>query len=377
MRLFTRVSIAIVGLLLVLGALGAVKGLQIKRMIAHGEAFSPPPQAVSATPVEQSTWEETLEAVGTLTAVKGIVVTAELPGKVVSLGFESGAHVTTGQLLMQQDTSIEAAQLKVAISERDLARKELERVRTLFNKKVVPVSQLDELRSRVEQTTAQVELIQANMAQKTLKAPFSGRLGIRQVDVGDVILPGQPVVTLQSINPIYVNFQLPQQYLADLQKDLTVRVNSDALGNQTLEGRISALNANVDKDTRNIEVQAVLTNKDERLRPGMYATVAVVMPFKKRVLTVPATAVNFAPYGDSVFLVETSQKENESDQLVLRQQFVQLGERRGDFVVVKQGVNLGQQVVSTGVFKLRNGQTVVVDNSKSPVFEMTPKPEDA
>jgi len=377
MKVFARITIAILGLLGVVGALGAAKGLQIKQMIAHGESFELPPQVVSAATVERMTWEETIQAVGTLTAVKGLDVKAELSGKVVQIGFKSGARVRAGELLVQQNVSIEKAQLRVATSERDLAQKELARIQTLYKRKVVPTSQMDELRSRLEQATAQVELIRANIAKKSVKAPFSGRLGIRRVNLGEVIMPGQSIVALQSLESIYVTFQLPQQYLDNLKKGLVVRVKSDSLGDQTLEGKISALNADVDSETRNIEVQALLSNRDERLRPGMYASVVVVLPVEKRVLTVPATAINFAPYGDSVFLVEKSDENADSGQLVLREQFVRLGERRGDYVVVVNGVNPGQQVVTTGVFKLRNGQSVVVDNSKAPAFETSPRPEDA
>ncbi len=377
MKMYARISIALFGLIVVVGALGAVKGLQIKRMIAHGEAFIPPPQTVSVAPVIRSAWEETIQAVGTIAAVKGVVTTAELPGKVAHIAFESGSHVIAGQLLLQQDISIETAQLKVATSERDLARKELKRVQSLYARKVVPVAQLDELASRLEQAGAQVELIQANIAKKTIRAPFIGRLGIRQVNLGEVMASGQAIVTLQALDPIYVDFQVPQHYLPSLKEDLTVRVRSDALQDRVVEGKISALNPEVDSATRNIKVQATLPNRDERLRPGMYATVLVVLPVKKRVLTIPTTAVSFAPYADSVFLVEKSEADNADGQLVLRQQFVQLGERRGDYVAVQKGVNFGQQVVSTGVFKLRNGQTVVVDNSNSPTFETTPRPKDA
>ena len=377
MKMFVRISIALIGLVVVVGALGAVKGLQIKRMIAHGDAFVPPPQTVSVAPVQRSAWEQTIQAVGTLAAVKGVVTSAELPGKVVHIAFESGAKVNAGQLLLQQDISIETAQLKVAGSERDLVQKELARVQTLYERNVVPEAQLDELQSRLDQANAQVELIGANIAKKTIRAPFIGRLGIRQVNQGEVMASGQPIVTLQSLDPIYVNFQVPQQYLAVLQKDLVVRIFSDALADRVLEGRISALNPEVDSTTRNVSVQATLANSDEHLRPGMYVAVSVVLPVKKRVLTIPTTAVSFAPYADSVFLVEKSEENNAKNQLVLRQQFVQLGERRGDYVVVQEGVVSGQQVVSTGVFKLRNGQTVVVDNSKAPSFETAPRPKDA
>jgi len=377
MKMFLRISMALLGMIVVVGALGAVKGLQIKRMIAHGESFVPPPQTVSTAPVQRTAWEETIQAVGTLASVKGVVTTAELPGKVVHIAFESGAYVTAGQLLLQQDISIETAQLKFATSERDLARKELARIQALYDRNVVPVAQLEELQSRLEQAVAQEELIRANIAKKTIRAPFIGRLGIRQVNIGEVLSSGQPIVTLQSLDPIYVNFQVPQQYLASMRDDLIVRVRSDALGDRPIEGKISALNPEVDSTTRNVKVQATLPNSDERLRPGMYATVSVVLPVKKRVLTIPTTAIRFAPYADSVFLVETSGESHAKDQLVLRQQFVQLGERRGDYVVVQEGIDFGQQVVSTGVFKLRNGQTVVVDNNKSPTFETAPRPKDA
>jgi membrane fusion protein (multidrug efflux system) len=377
MKMFTRVFITIVGLLIILTVLGGVKGLQIKRMIAQGQAFVAPPQTVTVAKVNRMTWESTLSAIGSLQAVKGVMVTAELPGKITRIDFEPGSRVIAGQLLLQQDTSIETAQLRVARSAADLALKELERSRKLLQQKVIPIARLDELEASHEQALAQIELIQATIVKKTIRAPFAGRLGIRQVNLGEVLDTGQPIVTLQSLGSIYVNFQLPQQHLPKLKPGLTVRINSDALEGQSATGRISAVNPEVNGNTRNIAVQAILTNKRERLHPGMYASVAVVLPARNRVLTIPATAVHYAPYSDSVFLVEAAEGNGDPTSLVLRQQFVQLGEKRGDYVVVREGLEPGQSVVSTGVFKLRNGQAVVVDNSRSPKFETAPKTADA
>jgi membrane fusion protein (multidrug efflux system) len=377
MKMSTRVFITIVGLLIIMGVLGGVKGLQIKRMIAHGQAFIAPPQTVTVAKVKRMTWETTLSAVGSLQAVKGVVVTAELPSKITRINFEPGSRVIAGQLLLQQDISIETAQLREARSMADLALKELKRSRKLLQQKVIPVARLDELEASHEQALAQIELIQATIDKKTIRAPFAGRLGIRQVNLGEVLDTGQPIVTLQSLDPIYVNFQLPQQHLPKLKPGLKVRIDADALEGQIATGRISTVNPEVNDNTRNIAVQAILTNKRERLRPGMYVSVAVVLPARKKVITIPATAVHYAPYSDSVFLVEAAEGNGHPASLVLRQLFVQLGEKRGDYVVVREGLEPGQSVVSTGVFKLRNGQAVVVDNSLSPKFETAPKPADA
>ena len=211
------------------------------------------------------------------------------------------------------------------------------------------------------------------MAKKTIRAPFSGRLGIRQVNLGQMLREGDAIVTLQALDPIYLDFSLPQQELGRLHKGLPVRVASDALPGVTLPGRITAINPLVDAATRNVKLQATLENRGERLRPGMFATVTVGLPTRQQLLVIPATAVLYAPYGDSVF-VAVADKEHKGAK-VLRQQFVRLGEKRGDFVAVTSGVQAGEEIVSTGVFKLRNGQAVVVDNRLAPPFKLAPKPE--
>jgi membrane fusion protein, multidrug efflux system len=377
MKMITRVFITIAGLLILVGAIGAVKGLQIGRMVAHGKAFAPPPQTVTVAPVNASRWETTLNAVGSLEAVQGVMVTAEMPGKIVHLELQSGAQVVAGQLLVQQDISVETAQLRSAESDAALALKNLERARKLVAQQVIPRATFDERKSRHERAAAQVALIRATIAKKTIRAPFSGRLGIRQANLGEVLESGQPIVSLQALDPIYVNFQLPQQEVGKLAPGLKVRVGIEALEDVVVEGKVTALNPEVDSRSRNITIQATLANPHERLRPGMFATVALILPAQQEVLTIPATAVSYAPYSDSVFVVESDGQAAESDNKVLRQQFVQLGQQRGDFVVVAQGLEAGQTVVSTGVFKLRNGQSVAIDNQLAPTFETAPTPEDA
>ena len=207
---------------------------------------------------------------------------------------------------------------------------------------------------------------------------FSGRLGLRLVNLGQILDGGDPIVSLQSMDPIYANFQLPQQELAKIQRGLTVKLSTDALPDAAIEGAITAVNPQVDSTTRNIRVQATVDNTREQLRPGMFVNAAVVLPETQTVLTIPATAVLYAPYSDSVFIVDpTPDQAGERSGNVLRQQFVRLGKKRGDFVVVHTGLKEGETVVSTGVFKLRNGQAVVVDNSLAPDFELAPQPEDA
>jgi membrane fusion protein (multidrug efflux system) len=377
MKMYKRIVLAFVGALVVLAGLGTVKGLQIGRMIAQSDAFVPPAQTVSVAAVKDSEWETTLRAVGSLEAVQGVMVTAELPGKVSRIAFAPGSWVARGQLLLLQDVSVEKAQLRAAESRVLLAKKNLERAELLNRQKVIPDADLDDRRAVFEQTAAEADNILAVIEKKTIRAPFSGRLGIRQVNLGEVLESGQPIVSLQSMDPIFVNFQLPQQELAKLKPGLVIRAGTDSETPKTSEGVITALNTEVDHTSRNITVQATLNNREERFRPGMYSSVEVVLPGRRKVLTIPVTAVFHAPYSDSVFIVESQKSPTGEKKLMLRQQFVRIGEQRGDYIEVQDGLEAGQTVVSTGVFKLRNGITVVVDNSLAPDFQLTPEPDNA
>ena len=372
-----RMVLAVCGLLVVLGVLAGIKGLQIGRMVAHGKAFVPPPETVTVAEVQAMRWENVLTAVGSLEAVQGVTVSAELPGKVVGIKFEPGAKIEAGAILVQQDVSTENAQLRSAETEVRLTRAAFERARQLMPENVISQSDFDNAEAQYLKALAQVENIRSVIAKKTIRAPFTGRLGIRQVNLGQNLEQGQAIASLQALTPIFVNFLLPQQQLSLLGPELPVRVTTDALAGHTVEGKITAINPEVDFATRNIRVQATVSNADERLRPGMYVNVEVVLPRQEEVLAIPATSVYYAPYSDSVFVVEEQSANGGPSDTVVRQQFVQLGEKRGDFVAIQSGLKPGERVVSTGVFKLRNGQAVVVNNELAPEFSLQPQPEDA
>jgi len=372
-----RIFFTIVGLLVLIGVLGGVKSLQILRMSAHGKQFMPPPETVTAFEVHPESWESLLTSVGSLEAVQGVMVTAELKGKVEGIAFKPGAMARAGDLLVQQNISSETAQLRASEASAALAKITLERIRKLLTEKTVSQSQYDNADAQYKQAEAQLDTIRSAISKKTIRAPFSGRLGIRLINLGQILNEGDAIVSLQSLDPIFVNFSLPQQQLSQVQPGLTVRVTTDVLPGRVIEGKITAINPAVDAATRNIRVQATAANLKEQLRPGMFVNVAVVLPAQEKVLPIPETAVLYAPYSDSVFVVEEKKSEKNSPPgKSLRQQFVRLGEKRGDFIAVLSGLKEGETIVSTGVFKLRNGQAIVVDNTLAPEFKLMPKTSD-
>jgi membrane fusion protein (multidrug efflux system) len=368
-----RIIFAILGLVIIIAILAGIKFLQIRAMIDQGKKFVPPPETVTTAVVRADSWENALTAVGTLTAVQGVTVSAELSAKVVKIDFESGTTVKKGALLVSQDISSEEAQLPGAEAQVKLTKTILDRDARMLEKKIISESEYDTAVANYDQARAQVASIRATIAKKTIRAPFSGRLGIRQVNLGQILREGDPIVTLQALDPIYADFTLPQQQISLLHTGLAVRISSDSLPGVTIEGRVKAINPLIDADTRNVKVQATLANGKERLRPGMFVNVAVDLPAHLQVLAIPATAVLYAPYGDSVFVV-ANDKEHKGGK-TLRQQFVRLGEKRGDFVAAVSGLKVGEEIVSTGVFKLRNGQSVVIDNKLAPPFQNSPTPE--
>ncbi len=371
------IFLSISGVLIVVGVLAGIKFLQIRAMIDQGKQFVPPPEVVTAAQVTASSWETLLTSVGSLEAVQGVTITSEITGKVAEIAFTAGDQVNTGNLLVQQDIAVEQAQLRAAESEAELARLEYNRENKLIGKSIIPQADLDRAQAKLTQAKAQADNIRAVIGRKTIRAPFAGRLGIRQINLGQVINDGQPIVTLQALDPIYVNFFLPQQDLARISTGLPVRVTTDALPDQIFTCAITAISPEVEAATRNVRVQATLANPEEKLRGGMYVNVAVVLPAQKEVQTIPATAVLYAPYSDSVFVIEDKKAENGSPAgQVVRQQFVRLGEKRGDFVAVLSGLEGRETVVSTGAFKLRNGQEVKIDNTIAPEFKLAPKPDE-
>lgn len=372
-----------IGLVLCLVAVVAplvwIKLGQFSAMGAAGAAMVVPPTTVNAAAVKKETWGNTLSAPGSLEAVQGVTVAAEVGGKVARIAFEPGATVAEGDVLVELDSSTEEAELRAAEASAKLGRADLERLQNLHREGIISHAEFDASQATATRSIAEAESIRATIAKKTIRAPFAGRLGLRQVNLGQVLREGDPITVLQTLDPIFVNFSVPQQHLADLGPGTTVRVTSDAARGSTFEGRVSAISPAVDLTTRSLRVQATIANREEKLRPGMYANVEIVLPSALDVVVIPATAVLYAPYGDSVFVID--EQENEADgkvaQQVLRQQFVRLGPGRGDFVSVVDGLEPGETVVSTGVFKLRPGTKVVVDNRLAPPMELAPKPDNA
>ena len=373
-----KFSITTLIIVVVVGALVGTKLMQFAAMGAAGAAMVIPAETVTATTAQEQNWETKITATGSAVAVQGVTVAAEMAGKVTKISFESGATVAAGDLLVQLDTSTEAAQLEAAEAAAALAKLNLERAKELREKNTTSQADLDGADATAKQAAAQAEQIRAVIAKKTIRAPFAGRLGIRLINLGQILKEGDPIASLQTLNPIYVNFSLPQQRLAELAVDGLVRVTSDAAPGETLLGKITAVNPDVDAVTRNVRVQATLANDGDRLRPGMFATITVVLPHTDNLRVIPASAVLYAPYGDSVFVIDEKKNEKTgATEKILRQQFVRLGRTRGDFVAVISGLKEGESIVTSGVFKLRPGRAVVIDNTLAPHAQLAPKPSDS
>src|SRR5216110_1304142 len=365
------VGIAIGLLIVILVFAFGIKALQIGKMMSTPMVM--PPTTVSSVTVKEEDWAPTLSAVGSISAVQGAVVSSELGGVVSQIAFENGGTAKKGDLLVQLDASAEEALLRAAEAEAELARQDLERTRGLASQKVVSKAELDAAESKFRRLMAVVDEMRSNIRKKTIVAPFDGQLGIRQVNVGQMINAGQQVVSLQSLDPVFVDFALPQQHLQNLPAGLEARARTDGLSVREFVGKLTAINSTVDTATRNVMVQATLENPDHALRPGMFIKIEIVLPEKHKALVIPGSAISYAPYGDSVFVIE-KQKDNKTgkESQVLRQQFVRVGEARGDFVSITTGLKAGETVVGTGVFKLRNGMAVAINNDLAQNPQMNP-----
>jgi membrane fusion protein (multidrug efflux system) len=375
-RRWVRWVVLVVGLLVVVGVLVGVKAGQIVTMVRAGEAMVPPPESVTAAKVDATEWESSRAAIGTLVAVHAVLLGAELPGAVREIAFDSGDHVKRGAVMVRLDTSAEEAQLAAARADARLAKVNLERARQLRAAESNSPSDLDAAEARAQAASAGVANLEAVIAKKTIRAPFEGRVAIRQVELGQVLQAGAPIASLQSVTPIHGDFWLPQQALADLEAGQKVRLRTDVYRDATWEGEISTVNPEVDPATRNVRVRATFANADGRLRPGMFANLEVLSDARRRVLVIPATAVLFAPYGDSVFVVEERKDGQGPPGKIARQKFIRPGERRGDLVEVSAGLDAGETVVSSGAFKLRNGAAVVVSAALAPDARVAPNPTD-
>jgi len=369
-----RRMVVMLGLMLLfIVAIGAWKRWQIKTGVAMAAKFAPPPTAVTTAMAKTERWQPVLSAVGSLKAVNGVTVSTDLAGIISRISFQSGATVKKGDLLVKLDSSQEEAQLHSAEARRDLAKLSLDRQRDLRASGAVSQSDYDSAESEFRQAAAAVDDARAHIARKTITAPFDGLIGIRQVDLGQYLDVGAPIVPLQSTDPIYVNFSLPQENLGQIAIGKKLHVKANGVAGDQFEGEITAVDSRFDESTRNILIQGTVANAENRLRPGMFVNVEVIQP-EQDVVSIPATSINYAPYGDSVFVVKEIQGPDGKSFKGALQQFVKTGTTRGDQASIISGVKAGDEVVSSGVFKLRSGIPVQVNNSVQPGNEANPTP---
>ena len=372
-----RMVLVLLGLAVFVAAIAFVKIRQVKAGMAKNASFQMPPEAVTTVRAKQEDWPASVAAIGTVEAVHGVTVAADLPGLVSRIEFESGKKVRKGDVLVRLDTRQEQAQLASAQAQRSLSTVSFERIKGLREKGITSQAEYDKAAAEQKQAIAGTGETQAVIGRKTIRAPFSGVLGIRQVNLGQYLKAGDPIVSLQELDPIYVNFTVPQQEVANLRPGANVRVTAEGIEGAAATGKITAVNSIVDEATRNIQAQATLANPEGKLRPGMFVQAEVVLGASTPVIALPTSAISYAPYGNSVFIVGPMKGQDGKEYSGVRQQFVKLGASRGDQVAVVSGVKAGEEVVTSGVFKLRNGGAVLVNNKVQPSNNPAPKPEDS
>ncbi len=349
-------------ILLVGLAFGGIFAWKMRQMGQQTAMMSrpPPPATVAVTEVREETWQPRLTAVGSLEAAQGIFVTNEVPGKVSRILFESGQKVRAGEVILQLDDSVDQADLKGLIAERNLAEIKLQRISRLLRDHSVSQSDYDEGKAQLDSAEARVAAKQALIDKKRITAPFAGLLGIRKVDLGEYLPPGAQIVPLDALEPIYVDYSLPERYLKELAVGQKIRVKVAAYGDQPFEGQISALDPGIEQLTRSLRIRATLPNPDQRLRPGMFAEVETLLPARKSLLTLPRAAITYAPYGESVFAIVEKDGKTTVERRPVTAGAVENGR------VAVEGLRAGDKVVVAGQVKLRNGQEVRVDNSAVP-----------
>ena len=373
-----------IGLLLVVGLLGGIKGAQIGKLIGMGKQFQamgPPPEAVGSAVAQGENWETGVSAIGSISSLRSVAVSNEVPGTVSKIRFESGQIASEGQVLVELDAEVERAQLASAAARRDLAASNAGRSQKLAAGNVISKSQLDDVEAQLKTATTDTAALRAQVERKVIRAPFRGRLGIRAVNVGQYLTPGTTVTTLDAVGGTFVDFSLPQEELSTVTVGLPVRVTMEG-AKESMTGKISAVEPTVDPTTRNVRIRAAIPELPGSPRPGSFVTVQVIKPTKGEVVAVPTTAIVHASYGDSVFVIEDKKpgspgmdKSPDGRTVkIARQQFVRTGAARGDFVAIAKGLTAGQQVVSAGAFKLRNNAPVVVDNRVQAKPELAPHP---
>ncbi|MCX6896517.1 MAG: efflux RND transporter periplasmic adaptor subunit [Verrucomicrobia bacterium] len=367
--------IAGVILLAVVGLLVGIKAMQIGKLIKMGKSFVLPPETISSAVAHEEVWRDSIPAVASVIAAQGVTLTPEIPGTVSEIAFESGAVVAKGDLLVKFDTSQEEAQLRALEAQVEWWRISAVRARQLLANQAMSQAEVDDAEATLKTGEANADAIRTTIAKKTIRAPFAGRTGIRMVNLGEYVDKARPIVSLQSLGALYAEFSLPQQELSRLKTGLEVRLTTDAFPEKEFSGTLTTINPDLDATMRSVRLQATFANAEQLLRPGMFARVELILPETVAVLAVPATAILSAPYGDSVYVIENS--TNATGGLVVRQQLVRVGRGKGDFVSVTGGLKPGERVVASGLFKLRNGMSVVINDALTPKSEKKPHPSDS
>tara|TARA_R110001606_G_scaffold345151_5_gene494054 strand:+ start:8505 stop:9692 length:1188 start_codon:yes stop_codon:yes gene_type:complete len=384
-----RMVIMLIVLVIIFGAIFGWKAFMARMINNYFDHMPTPAASISTYDAQQDNWALTLEAVGTVNAVNGVEVTTQVGGEVQHIKFRSGDEVKKGDVLVSLESAAAQAQLNALEATARLSKQEFDRYQSLFKKGSISKSELDNRQAQKDQTLAQAQAQREEINYKTVRAPFDGVLGIRQVDLGQYLQPGSPVVSLAQLTPIYVDFALPEQELSKINTGLKVRVSLDAYPDETFEGEITALEPGVDEATRNFTAQATFDNEERKLRPGMFAHVAIQLPQAEDVVVVPRTAISYAPYGNAVYVVreapapkdagddDQAAQENDGEaekQWIVKKRFVKLGNRRGDLVAVTEGLKPGETVATGGLLKLRNDAPVKIENDVKPSADATPTP---
>lgn len=368
-----RMVIMLLAVAVVLGGVfgfQVFKGVMIKKFMAQ---MASPPQTISATKAGYDEWQPKLEAVGSLRAVKGADLSLEVAGVVDAISFNSGDDVEEGALLLKLRAEDDIAKLDSLKATAELSAINYERDQKQFRIQAVSQATIDSDAANLKNAKAQVAQQQAILDKKTLKAPFTGHLGIRAVDIGQFLTAGTAIVTLQALDPIYMDFFVPQQAIAQIKMGQTVAVKIDAYADRTFAGEISAINPRVDASSRNVQVRASLKNADHKLLPGMYATVEIPTGAPQNYITLPQTAITYSPFGDTVYVVDQKGADAKGEpQQIARQTFVTTGATRGDQVAIVKGVGAGDTVVTAGQIKLHNGSIVMIDNAIKPTADAAP-----
>ena len=376
MKKLKQIIIASIVLVIVIGSLGFIKYTKIAKAIAEHKNFALPPETVTTSKAVSENWQKLIPSVGTLAPKQGIMLSSEVEGKVVKISFESGQDVKQGDILVELDISEEIANLEQAKASLDKNKSSLNRSRTLRSKNANSVEDLETSELQYKQSLAQVAYLEAIIEKRKITAPFSGKTGIRQINLGEYLNKGKAIVSLQSLDTLYLNFSVPQQFINELEIGQKVKYQVDAYPKQSFEAIITALNPDVDMTLRNVSVQATYNNADKKLRPGMFAEVKVLRNQFDSVLVIPTTSISYAPYGDTVYVVEKTKDDKGEEVSTVRQQFIKTGDKMGDQIAITDGLKENEEVVTSGLFKLKPNSKVVINNTIQPSNSKNPTPED-